>query len=229
MRIHYLQHVPFEGIAYIGDWAKHNDCRVTGTALYEDETFPSLDSLDCLVVMGGPMGVYDENIYNWLKPVKKFVQQAIIAGKKVLGICLGAQLIAEVLGARVYKNKWKEIGWYPVIKREPAHLSAIDQVLPAEFYAFHWHGDTFDLPHGAIHLAESKPCTHQAFIYQEKVLGLQFHLESSEASIEALIENCGAELVPESYIQDAEAIRQQYGRIAQSNALMAAVLDFLAG
>lgn len=227
MKIHYLQHVPFEGIAYIGEWAKLNHCQVTGTAIYKNESFPAPDNFDCLVVMGGPMGVYDESIHSWLKPEKKFIDQAIAAGKKVIGICLGAQLLAEVLGARVFKNKWKEIGWYPVAKMESARLSAIDPVLPREFYAFHWHGDTFDIPHGALHLAESKACAHQAFIYQEKVLGLQFHLESSRSSIESLIENCAAEIAPESYIQGTETIRSQYGLIGQSNARMTDILNFL--
>jgi GMP synthase (glutamine-hydrolysing) len=220
-----LQHVPFEGPAYIGEWAGRHGHPVTGTALFKGETAPDPAGFDCLVVMGGPMGVDDVSQYGWLTPEKRFVEQAIRAGKQVLGICLGAQIIAQVLGARVFRNTEKEIGWYPVSRAEAAGTSPLGAAFPEEFQAFHWHGDTFDLPSGAVHLARSGACRHQAFSYGENTLGLQFHLETTRQSIDLLIENCGEELVPGTYIQGEEAIRRQSDRIAPSNELMETILE----
>lgn len=225
MRIHYLQHVPFEGLGFIGEWAERKGHPVTGTMLYEGEKPPDTAGFEMLVVMGGPMGVEDVSKYAWLTPEKRFIEQAIRAGKQVLGICLGAQLIARVLGARVYRNDEKEIGWYSVSVTETAGQSSVGRRLPQTFPAFHWHGDTFDLPAGAVHLARSEACRHQAFSYGENALGLQFHLESTLKSIELLIENCGDELVPGKYIQGEEMIRERRERVGPSNELMGSILE----
>ena len=114
MRLHFIQHVPFEGIANIQGWAENQGCRISGTHLYRLEKLPGLDELDWLVVMGGPMNIYEDNEYPWLSAEKKFIGAAIEKGKIVLGICLGAQLIADVLGGQVVRNRYKEIGWFPV-------------------------------------------------------------------------------------------------------------------
>lgn len=228
MRIHYLQHVPFEGLGFIGRWADGNGHSVTRTALFEGEAFPDLNKFDCLVVMGGPMGVNDESQNAWLTPEIRFIGQVIEAGKQTLGICLGAQLIAKALGARVFKNRQKEIGWHLVEATETASGSSMGGSFPPTFQAFHWHGDTFDLPTGAIHLARSEVCRHQAFSYGENVLSLQFHLESTRESIDSLISNCGDELVPEPYIQSEEMIRSQSELIAPSNELMKTILEGIA-
>lgn len=228
MRIHYLQHVPFEGLAYIGKWAESNGHLVTGTALYQGNLPPDPAGFDCLVVMGGPMGVDDISQYAWLTLEKHFIEQTIHAGKQVLGICLGAQLIAQVLGARVFKNKEKEIGWYPVTATEAAGRSPMGRVFPGTFQALHWHGDTFDMPTGAVHLAQSQACRHQAFSYGDNTLGLQFHLESIRESIDLLIDNCGDELASGKYIQSEEMLRRQSERIGPSNGLMKAILERIA-
>ncbi len=229
MRIHYLQHVAFEALAYIGEWAEGNGHTVTRTALYAGEGFADPVTFDCLVVMGGPMGVDDVSAYPWLTPEKRFIEKAIRSGKQVLGICLGAQLIAQVLGARVFGNPFKEIGWHPVDKTDVAGSSALSNLFPRKFQAFHWHGDTFDLPAGAVHIARSEACLHQAFRYGENTLGLQFHLESSQPSIDLLIDNCGHELVPGKFIQSKEVIRGQSVLVTPSNALMKSILEHLAG
>jgi GMP synthase (glutamine-hydrolysing) len=226
MRIHYLQHVPFEGLGYIDTWARQQGHGVSATALFSDEPLPPLDSFDLLVVMGGPMGVYDTAEYVWLTPEKRFIEQVLRAGKKVLGICLGAQLMADVLGTRVYKNNHKEIGWYPVARAAGAQNAPLSSLFPDCFFAFHWHGDTFDLPAGALHLARSEACRHQAFFYPPGLLGLQFHLESTTESIDQLIAHCGHELVPGPYIQSAADIRGQSERIGPSNDRMRAILSY---
>src|SRR2546428_2396131 len=114
MNIHYFQHVPFEGLGCIEDWANRKSHVLSSTRFFEKHTLSDLKTIDWLIVMGGPMGVYDESEYLWLKEEKEFIKKAIDANKVVIGICLGSQLIAEVLGAKVYKNKFTEIGWFPV-------------------------------------------------------------------------------------------------------------------
>jgi GMP synthase-like glutamine amidotransferase len=226
MRLHFLQHVPFEDLGIIAEWAKDKIIPVSRTAFFFDETLPDMDSFDLLIVMGGPMGVYDEDKYDWLKSEKEFINETILAGKAVLGICLGAQLIARALGAKVYKNSNKEIGWFPV--RKNTNSEAKDtSIFPDEFYAFHWHGDTFDIPEGSIPIGESGACKNQGFVYDERVMALQFHLESTQNGIENMIKNCGDELISGPYIQQADKIRQGNKYIPESNWLMYNALDYL--
>jgi GMP synthase-like glutamine amidotransferase len=207
MRLHYIQHVEFEGPANIESWAEDQGWQVSGTRPYRLEKPPGPDEFDWLVIMGGPMNIYEENEYPWLASEKRFIAKAIESDKIVLGICLGAQLIADVLGGRVMSNRHKEIGWFPITLRPEGLSSAPFQGFPNGFPAFHWHGDTFSLPPGAVMLAESEACPAQAFSANGgRVLALQFHLESSVESVRALIQNCSSELVDGEYIQGADAI-----------------------
>ena len=201
MRINWLQHVPFEGLGTIEQWTRARGYHLTATKLYQNDPMPDVESDDWFIIMGGPMGVHDEDRFPWLKSEKRLIEKAIRKGKAVLGICLGAQLIADVLGASVYPNRVKEIGWFPIELTEAGQRSYLFRFLPARVVVFHWHGDTFDLPKGAIHIAKSEACLHQAFVYNERVIGLQFHLESTPKGVKALIENCRGELVKGSYIE----------------------------
>lgn len=149
MNIHYLQHVPFEGPEHVSVWAEHKGYQLTGSLLYENERLPSCSEFDMLVILGGPMGAYDEERFPWLAPEKQLIQEAVRQNKLVLGICLGAQLLAEALGGRVYQNNEKEIGWFPVTLTEESRESSFFKELPETFVPFHWHGDTFELPPGA--------------------------------------------------------------------------------
>ncbi len=207
MRAHFFQHEHFEDPAAIRDWLEQNDFSITATKFYEKYRKPVLDNVDWLIIMGGPMGVYDEAKYPWLKDEKKWIAEAIQKNKVVLGICLGAQLIASALDAKVYPNKLKEIGWFPVYKTEAAKKQPLFKDFPQEITVFHWHGDTFDLPVGAVHLAESEGCKNQAFLYKNKVLGLQFHLEATEKLVADLIDNCRNELVSQKYIQNIHQLK----------------------
>lgn len=206
MHIHCLQHVPFEGPFGIADWARARGHDLTVTPLYAGAEPPDPSAFDWLVIMGGPMGVSDEGEFPWLAPEKALIRQSINAGKTVVGVCLGAQLIAEVLGGRVYRNADKEIGWMPIELTAAGQASALFGFLPPSLQVFHWHGDTFELPAGALHLARSAACGHQAFLYDGRVLGLQFHLESTPASVAAIVAGCADELVPGAYVQGAERI-----------------------
>lgn len=225
MRLHFLQHVPFEDLGIIFAWAKDKKISVSRTAFFLDETLPDINTFDLLVVMGGPMGVYDEDKYDWLKSEKEFIKKTIIEDKAVLGICLGAQLIAGALGAKVYKNSNKEIGWFPV-RKDTKSDSKNTGVFPDEFFAFHWHGDTFDIPERAIPLGASAACKNQGFMYGNRVMALQFHLETTQTGIGNLIKNCGDELIKGPFIQQAEKIREGYKYIPESNLLMYNALDF---
>lgn len=204
--IHYLQHVPFEGPASIKQWADDNGHSIIGTHVYQNYSFPEIKSFDWLVVMGGPMSCYDEEKYAWMSDEKRFIRQSIDAGKTIVGICLGAQLIADVLGAAVYPNKHKEIGWFPVELTPQGIKSDLFKDIPRQFNAFHWHGDTFSLPDGAEHLVKSKGCEHQAFIYNDRIIGLQFHLESTNRSVKDLVKNCENEIIPGKYIHNSKEI-----------------------
>lgn len=227
MHLHYLQHVPFEGLGYIAQWAETHGHSISCTSLYAEEPLPALSTFDTLVVMGGPMGVHDTALYHWMTPEKQFIEDALKQNKKVLGICLGAQLIADVLGAKVYPNLEKEIGWHSVTCSPDIQHTHWAKIIPPRFWAFHWHGDTFDLPAGALHLAQSKACCHQAFFYPPTVIGLQFHLEATRQSIAQLIQHCGHELEPAPHVQTADAIEAKTDLIAPSNQLMGSILDYL--
>ncbi len=206
LNIHYLQHVPFEGPAKIAEWALAKEHKLTGTKLYENTLLPPIESIDWLVIMGGPMNIYQEKDYPWLVLEKEFINEAIETGKTVIGVCLGAQLIADVLGAKVYRGQHKEIGWFPIALTSEARTSKLFEDLPEHLTVFHWHGDTFDLPVGAVQLARSAGCEQQAFLYNECVLGLQFHLESTMESVQKLIQHCKDDISEGKYVQETETI-----------------------
>ncbi|MBP8128327.1 MAG: type 1 glutamine amidotransferase [Candidatus Hydrogenedentes bacterium] len=226
MHLHFLQHAPFEGPANILTWAESRGFEVRGMRLYANETVTPARALDWLVVLGGPMSVGDEERCPWLVAEKKYIRSAIAAGKTIIGICLGAQLIAEALGGQVRPNAHREIGWFPVTRTAASDASPAFSALPRTFPAFHWHGDTFTLPPGVVRLASSEGCALQAFSVGNRIFGLQFHLESTRESIEDLIAHCGGEMGEGPYMQPAEAIRGAYDmHLPTIMGMMTAFLD----
>jgi GMP synthase-like glutamine amidotransferase len=226
LQVHYLQHVSFEGLGSIEPWLRSVGADVTGTRFFESTRLPNLDGVDLLVVMGGPMSANDEGKLVWLAPEKRFIRHAIESGKAVLGVCLGAQLIASAMGARVYPNREKEIGWFP-ITAVPSTAKGVFRFPPA-LEVFHWHGETFDLPEGAVRLTRSEGCENQAFQLGKSVIGLQFHLETTPGSARQIVTHCRSELVPSKYVQSEERIlRATHERYGVINSLMAEVLSFL--
>jgi len=228
LRIHYFQHVPFESIGNIGEWSFTNKHKLTFTKFFEHAILPDLENIDWLIIMGGPMGVYDENKFKWLVAEKQFIKRAVEAGKTVIGICLGAQLIAEISGAKVYANECKEIGWFPIDLSTEGEKNKLFAGVDSPLTVFHWHGDTFDLPGNAVHLAYSKACKSQAFLLNKKVIGLQFHLEMNEDALKKMLENGKPELIKETFVQTEEEIWNSRKLIEDNKELLFRILDRLA-
>ena len=226
MRAHYLQHVPFEGLGSIESWLGNNGFSITSTRFFDTPVLPHIEDIDLLIVMGGPMSVNDEKEYPWLVTEKAFIRDTIESGKPVLGICLGAQLIAAAMGAEVYPNPEKEIGWFPIERVSADNGETF--VFPDETVVFHWHGETFSLPEGAVQLARSTACENQAFQLGNNVIGLQFHLETTPDSAQAIVQSCRAELIDKRCIQSEREILSVPNTYYRSiNALMTDILDYV--
>jgi GMP synthase-like glutamine amidotransferase len=179
-----------------------------------DESLP-VDLAQAVVSMGGPMSVNDS--LPWLRLEERYMVHAMSCGVPVLGICLGAQLLAKSLGARVRAMRRKEIGWHPVRLREAALSDPLFAGLQPVEMEFHWHGDTFELPPGAEWLAESELCPHQAFRVGADLYGLQFHPEVTPGIISSWCredESCGELREAEGPI-DPEAHQIRMGEIAE--------------
>lgn len=227
MRAHYLQHVPFEGLGSIEPWLHNAGYEISSTRFFESGVLPEIEDIDLLVVMGGPMSVNDETGYPWLVKEKEFIRSTIEVGKPVLGICLGAQLIANAMGGEVFQNSVKEIGWFPIEVVKSDDNTAFQ--FPEETEVFHWHGETFNLPKGAVQIAKSKGCVNQAFQIGSNVIGLQFHLETTSVSAQAIVDNCKDELVDDGeYIQsEADILSAPQERYSEINSLMERILEHL--
>ncbi len=207
MRIHIVEHEKFEKPGYIINWALKKSWGISYTQTYNLDKFPDHSSYDLLIIMGGPMGVYEEEKYPWLVKEKIFIKEAVAQRKKIVGVCLGSQLLAEVLGARVFKNQWKEIGFFDVYHTGIDHPLMLG--IPNKFTAFHWHGDTFTLPEGAINFFRSDACQHQLFLWDNIVLGLQFHLEVTQELLNLFLSEANSELEEEGpYLQSAEIMKK---------------------
>jgi GMP synthase-like glutamine amidotransferase len=227
MRLHVLQHIPFEGLGHIADWAERRRAAVTWTRFHDPAAaaLPALANVDFLIVLGGPMSVNDEAVHPWLAAEKTYIASALAAGKPILGICLGAQLIACALGARVRPAPEREIGWFPVMAAPPAPGAF---AFPPRFDAFHWHGETFDLPPGAILLAHSEACENQAFQHGPRVIGLQFHLETTRESADALVRHCPGDLAPGRCVQSAaDLLADTPARADAAHVQMDRLLDWI--
>ena len=227
MRVHYLKHVPFEGLGAIDTWLIKKRLKASVTNLFQNESLPSIDEIDWLIVMGGPMSANDGAKYPWISSEKKLIGQALDRQIPILGICLGCQLIASVLGSKVYKNSESEIGWFPIEPVQSIRNQFPGSLLPSKTEVFHWHGETFDLPTKTVHLARSQACENQAFLYGDRVLGLQFHLETTLEALKALIYGCADELQGGTYIQKPNQMLANLDRFEQINKVLENILNYL--
>jgi len=223
MRVHWLQHADFEDLGCIGPWLESQGHTVGGTPLHAGAAPPPVSAFDALIVMGGPMNIYEEQRHPWLRGEKALIGEAVAAGRRVLGVCLGAQLLADVLGGPVTRNAESEIGWFPLELTADGRRSPFFAGLPPRFTGFHWHGDTYALPPGAECLATSEACAQQAFALGTRVLGLQFHLEVTRANAEEWFRHERPQ--PARYVQAPEQILAQRDRFEENNRWMRAILE----
>ncbi len=206
-------------------WLERRGAAIHFTHLSKGELLPAQQGIDLVIAMGGPMSVNDEAQHPWLAAEKDWLAEAMQRDIPVLGVCLGAQLIANTLGAQVRPQGYREIGWFESQGLEPDPECF---TFPSRFAAFHWHGETFDLPAGAVHLARSQACEHQAFQYGSRVIGLQFHLETTHATMKGLISRLGHELEPGPWVQDAARMQAEPpDSFHQIHELIGQVLSYL--
>lgn len=227
MKVHYLQHVPFESPGSILPFLHDKGTQISASHLYNSNNLPEVNDFDLLIVMGGPMGIYDDEQYAWLAPEKALIKAAIDGGKKVLGICLGAQLIADAMGASVTRNVHREIGWFNITPSPELASTIIADVFPDQLSVFHWHGDTFAIPEDALPLASSVACQNQGFIYDNRIIALQFHLEITQEGASNIITHCQNELDGSAFVQNEGQILTNNHGFSNINETMNHLLDRL--
>ena len=193
MSVLIIKNTTSEGPGTIKDHLRDAPLTYFERDLEAGEPLPDLDDFSHLVIMGGPMAVYEMHRYPFLINEALLIDKAIKANKQVLGVCLGAQMIAHVLGARVYRGKQKEIGWYEVTLTDEGMKDPCISQLAADgknaAQVFQWHGDTFDLPRGAVRLASSSLYPNQAFRFSNHVYALQFHIEVTPSIVREWLKN----------------------------------------
>ena len=228
IKVHYFQHVEFEGLGRIEEWVTLSRHSLTATKFFDNIWFPEISDFDILIIMGGPMSVNEENKFPWLAEEKKFIRKAIDAGKVVIGICLGSQLVSAALGAKVYQNKEKEIGWFDIELTCFAKSDKLFFDMDDKLKVFQWHGDTFDIPEKAVHLAFSKGCKNQAYSYKDKVLALQFHLEPTQNSLRQMVDAGRDELKSARYVQTEQELLRYDQLIESSREILFTLLNRMA-
>jgi GMP synthase (glutamine-hydrolysing) len=216
MRIHYIMHAPFEKLGAIEEWASKEQQPLSGTHTYRGEQLPSHEQYDLLILMGGPQSPKKIDQFPYLRDEIIFTREAIGTGKGVLGICLGAQIIAESLGATTEKSPYKEIGVYPIELTDEAQQDPLFRLFPKQFNVMHWHNDMPGYANDSKLLAKSAGCPRQAFHYNDRVYGFQFHLEMNSALIEEMIDHCPGDLQPDQYVQSIRELSvQDFSKINQ--------------
>lgn len=225
MRIHILQHVPYESPGSISDWAEEKGFPVSYTQFYKNVKLPQPEDFDLLVIMGGPMNIYESEKFPWLMPEKDFIRNCITAKKKILGICLGSQLLANAMGAKVFRNNETEIGWFPIYKKGTHPV--LNLFPEGDITAFHWHDDTFEIPMGAVPLFYSETTKNQGFIFDDHVFALQFHWEIQPDTLQELIKHVSGGLVPQKHVQTPENMLNHKIQFETARKYLRNLLDYI--
>lgn len=225
MKIHCIKHEPFEGLASIEDWIRFNKHELSVTYTYMNQVLPATSKFDMLIILGGTASLYTSINDPWLIDEKHFIEKCIRKNKLILGICLGSQIIAEVLGAKVYVAREKEIGWFPV----RFNLKEIEYMhfMPKQLNTFHWHSDTFKLPTGAVRIGSSYCTENQGFIYDKNIIALQFHPEVTQLNLSNLVKGYGLEIEEKGrYIQGLTEIMAKQELIEANTGYIFQLLDY---
>jgi GMP synthase-like glutamine amidotransferase len=225
MHIHYFQHDHFEDLGFISDWAEEKGFTTSVSRFDLKPHFPDHNEYDWLVVLGGKMGVNDSHEFPWIREEIEFIKQSVIKGKIVFGICLGSQLVASALGAKVYKNTEPEMGFWPIYTNPDSILDEIFVHFPPELNVMHMHFDIFDLPVGAVSMAKSGATPCQAFRYGKNVFALQFHFEITESNAPVFIREVTPEIVPGRYVQFPPQMLQNTFNCKPNNQVFSKMLD----
>lgn len=227
MRAIILQHAIYEGPGYILSWLHEQGFATDICFVYKEDTpLPNILSASLLIVLGGPMSVYDEETYPWLKAEKELIKQAIDNNIPTLGICFGAQLIASIYGGKVSEASHKAIGWFPMKAEEVATKNHFR--FPENFTSIFWHIDDFELPDNAICLASSPISPNQAFQINKNVIGVQFHPHMTPYLLQGMINNASLDLTNDPYVQPAQQLLSAPASFfVQSNQLIDDIISYL--
>lgn len=223
MKIHAILHASFETVGSIENWVSKNNHVLTITHSYLNQTLPEISDFDFLIIMGGPQSPREQDIYPYLSDEINLIRRAISTNKLVLGFCLGAQLIGEALGATTLRSPEKEIGIWPISLTEDGRKDPLFQSFGDSFDVIHWHNDMPGIPEGAVLLATSEGCPHQAFRYHDRVYGFQFHMEITQENAKTMCQHCPDDLRPSKFTQSKEDLLN--GDFNSVNQKMNIILD----
>jgi len=221
-----FEHMPSKVNCNITKWAENNGHELSRTKVNQGQDMPGLDSFDWLIVMGGPQSAWEEEANPWLCTEKDFIRQTIEAGKIVLAICLGVQVLAEALESRAFRNGHREFGWNEVTLLPEGRKSFLFSNIPDTFVTWHWHGDHYDLPRDCVRLAESGPSPNQAFAHNSlPIVGLQFHPETTIELAHIFLDNYPYKWKEGPFVKSKEEVRAQTNTLKDNYWLMKALLD----
>lgn len=225
MHIHAIIHAEFEQPGCIEKWAQEKDYTFTTTHTYKGERLPEVNKFDFLIVMGGPQSPLKTDEWPYLQDEIDLIKQSTAANKAILGICLGAQLIAESLGAKTEKSPHREIGVYPIELLADAAKDPVFSQFPNTFPVMHWHNDMPGIPKEARLLAKSEGCPRQAFAVGDRIYGLQCHFEMTQDNIKDMLKHCENDLTSSRYVQSKQSLLSH--DLTDINKKMIAILEFL--
>ena len=215
-----LQHLATEGLGILEPILNAAGISIHTIHIFAGEKVPAeLGTDDGLIVLGGPVSVYESEKYPYLINEIRLIETVLQENKPILGICLGSQLLASALGANIIKSGQQEIGWFPVTLSEAAQTDVLWNGVENEFMAYHWHGDVFNLPEDAVSLASSMLTEHQAFTHKERAYGILFHPEATKEIIWGMTQNFaeeaeGAGVTQKEILEDSEKYLLAFQAIA---------------